>query len=526
MEMDLRAPASRVEPSGAPAGGGVTAEAAAQGPAPRDLREWLERVEATGGLRRITAEVDWDQEMSAITYLAQQRVGAPALLFENVRGYGPGHPALWNALGSSLDRIALAVGLPAGTSATALIAAYRDRMKRRLAPVTVAPAGAPIHQNVLTGDAVDVLRFPVPRHWPRDGGRYGGTCDVVITRDPDGGWLNLGTYRMMVHDRNTVGLYLSPGKDARLHLERARSRGQDLEVVACWGVPPAMFMVGSQSFPKTCSELDALGGLLGSPVELVPGVAVGLPVPARAEIALEGVIRPDANRLEGPFGEFTGYYGRPEDVAPFIEVKAVRFRDRPILTNALMADYPACEQSLFFSVIRSARIWDDLDTLGVPGIRGVYCHPAAAAGFGMTIVSLEQRYAGHAPQVLALAAQCPGGAYYSKWIVAVDEDVEPSDINQVLWAMATRCNPSEDIDILRQTWSTWLDPTQNPPEERPWGSKALINACMEHRYKEVFSPRTVLARSVYERVRARWAELGLPDAAPAVRALEEDRPAD
>jgi len=89
----------------------------------------------------------------------------------------------------------------------------------------------------------------------------------------------------------------------------------------------------------------------------------------------------------------------------------------------------------------------------------------------MTGVSLEQRYAGHAPQVLALAAQCPGGAYYSKWIIGVDEDVDPSDINQVLWAMATRCNPVEDIDILRQTWSTWLDPTQNPPEERPYGSK-------------------------------------------------------
>jgi len=104
----------------------------------------------------------------------------------------------------------------------------------------------------------------------------------------------------------------------------------------------------------------------------------------------------------------------------------------------------------------------------------------------------------------------------------VDEDVDPSDTDQVLWALATRCNPAEDIDILRQTWSTWLDPTQNPPEERPYGSKALINACKEHRYLAQFAPRTKLSRKVYERVRSRWAELGLEGPPPTLAVLEED----
>lgn len=241
-----------------------------------------------------------------------------------------------------------------------------------------------------------------------------------------------------------------------------------------------------------------------------------------AEVALEGVIRPGATRLEGPFGEFTGYYGRPEDHAFLVEVTGLYHRHRPILTNALMADYPSNEQAMLFAVARSARIWEDLERLGVPGIRGVWAHPAAAGGFGVTVVSLEQRYAGHAPQVLALAAQCPGGAYYTKWIIAVDEDVDPSDTDQVLWALATRCNPAEDIDILRQTWSTWLDPTQNPPEERPYGSKALINACKEHRYLAQFAPRTKLSRKVYERVRSRWAALGLEGPPPTLAVLEED----
>src|SRR3972149_7194084 len=134
--------------------------------------------------------------------------------------------------------------------------------------------------------------------------------------------------------------------------------------------------------------------------------AVGTPPsPARAEIVMGGVLPPGSQKLEAPFGEFTGYYGRPEDYAFLVEVKAVHYRQDPILTNALMADYPACEQSLLFAVARSARIWNDLERLGVPGIRGVYCHPAAAGGVGVTIVSLEQRYAGPAPQVLALARQ-------------------------------------------------------------------------------------------------------------------------
>ncbi|MDA2935355.1 UbiD family decarboxylase, partial [Acidobacteria bacterium AH-259-D05] len=356
---------------------------------------------------------------------------------------------------------------------------------------------------------------------PLDGGRFIGTADAVLTPDPERGHLNVGTYRMMIHDKNHVGLYLSPGKDAGLQIAHWWKRGQACEVVAAWGVEPALFMVAGMTLPKTESELPYAGGLKGTPIELVEGKATSLMLPARAEIVMEGVVYPNRTRKEGPFGEFTGYYGRPEDMAPEVEVKALHFRNQPILTAALMADYwPANECGLLYAVMRSARVWDDLDRLGIPGIKGVYAHPAAAGGFGMTVVSLEQRYAGHAPQVLALAAQCPGGAYFSKWIVAVDEDVDPIDINEVLWAMATRCNPVEDIDILRDTWSTWLDPTQNPPEERPYSSKALINACMEHRHLSDFSPRTRLDRQVYEKVISRWSEYGLDFEPPKVSTFE------
>jgi UbiD family decarboxylase len=505
---------------------------AAQGTEITDLRDWLDRVEALGDLRRITKEVDPVEEMSAITYMVGRQIGSPALLFENVKGYSGQGQALFNLLGSSNRRIAVTLGMEPDRPAMELIQEARERLSRRLPPVEVDARSAPVNEIVLRGDDIDLTRFPAPKHWPLDGGgqpgqdvgRYIGTADAVLTRDPDTGIINIGTYRMMIQGKDEVGLYLSPGKHARLDITRAWERGEGIDVAAAWGVDPLFMVVGAMGFPKNVSEYEFAGGIRNQPIEVTRGETTDLLIPARAEIVMEGRIEYKATRREGPFGEFTGYYGRPEGTCPLVKVKALHMRADPIFTNALMSDWPSCEQNGFFAIARSARIWDDLDKLGVPGIKGVYIHPAAAGGFGAVTVSLEQRYAGHAAQVAALAAQVPGGAYYTKWIITVDEDVDPSDWDQVFWAMTTRCDPEKDIDILRQTWSTWLDPTKNPPEERPWGSKALVNACREHKYLPIFSQRTVLTRSMYERVKDRWAELGLDSLGepPRLPAFQED----
>jgi 4-hydroxy-3-polyprenylbenzoate decarboxylase len=491
----------------------------------QNLREWLAHVDRMGELVRVREPVDRDEEMSAISYLVAKQQPSPAVLFERASGFEKspiGAQLLWNILGPSIRRIALTLEEPPDTPTVELIRRVKDKLKRRIVPCEVSRANAPVYENTLTGRKIDLDALPIPRHWPLDGGRYAGTGDAVITRDPDSGYLNVGTYRMMIQGKSEAGLYLSPGKDARLHITRAWQQGKAIEVAAAWGIDPVFMLVGSQTFPKNVSEYEYAGGIKGEPVPVVRGTTTDLLIPANAELVVEGIIRPNSVRSEGPFGEFPGYYGRPEAGCPLVEITAVHHRTNPILTNALMADYPSCEQSGFFSVIRSAKIWDDLDKLGIPGIHGVYSHPAAAGGFGMTIISMEQRHAGHAAQALALAAQVPGGAYYTKWIVAVDEDVDPTDMDQVIWAMASRCNPIDDIDILRNTWSTWLDPTQNPPEKRPYGSKALINACKEHRHLPVFSKRTTLRKPVYEKVAKRWKALGLPGAIPPVRAFEAE----
>src|SRR6059036_2214484 len=200
-----------------------------------------------------------------ITYMAPQELGAPALLFERIKGSPKGFRSLWNPLGSSVDRFALAIGEPAGLPVMELIHRCKTKFANPIPPVDVEGEGSPVNENHLRDDKVDIRDFPAARHWPRDGGEYIGTCDAIITRDPDGGWLNVGCYRQMVQGKDQVGLYLSPGKDARLHIERYWSRNEPCEVVCCWGIDPALFIAASQTFPKTTSELDFFGGILGGP---------------------------------------------------------------------------------------------------------------------------------------------------------------------------------------------------------------------------------------------------------------------
>jgi UbiD family decarboxylase len=484
-----------------------------------DLRDWLALVEDEGALKRLTAAVDTQEELGAITYLATRQDDAPALLFENLNGDQTGTRILTNMLGASKERYALSVGIDPRLSVAAMIEESRRVMKRRIAPTRVAKDAAPVNEVVLTGDAIDLTQFPVPQFWPGDGGRYIGTGDITFTASPDSGRINVGCYRQMLHGPRRIGLYCSPGKHGLLDREAWWARDEACEVVCAYGVDPVLFMVAAQSFGVNQSELDVAGGMMGRGVRLTEAEYVSLPIPADAEIVIEGTVRQGDVQPEGPLGEFTGYYGRERSPQPVIDVKAVHYRRQPIFTHALMAKYPSCEIGAYYAIMRSARILDDLESIGVPGVVSAYSHPAAASGWGLVVVAIEQKYAGHSAQVLSLAAQCPAAAYYTKWVIVVDEDVDPTDLNDVLWALSTRCHPSEDLDILRNTWSTGLDPSQYIPEDRPYGSKVLINACKPHRHIKQFPKATALRRSTYDRVASRWSELGFAGEAPQLRSF-------
>jgi 4-hydroxy-3-polyprenylbenzoate decarboxylase len=490
----------------------------------RDLREWLALIESAGELKRIKALVDPDEELAAVTYMATRGPAAPALLFENLERDRFDARVLANMLGSSKERYALAVGIDPSLSVGGMIDATRALMKHRMAPVTIDRQAAPVNEIVLRGEEIDVTAFPAPKFWPGDGGRYIGSGDITFTRDPESGRINVGVYRQMVHGGARIGLYCSPGKHGRLDREAWWAIGKPCEVVAAYGIDPVLFMVGAQAFGASQGELEVAGGIMGRPVELTPAELVGLPIPANAELVIEGLLHRGDEEMEGPLGEFTGYYGNERSRQPVIEVKAVHCRRSPIITAALMANYPSCEIGAWYAIMRSARILDDLQSIGVPGVVAAYSHPAAASGWGMVIVSLQQQYAGHAAQVLALTAQCPAAAYFTKWIIAVDDDVDPTDFNQVMWALSTRFHPADDIDVLRNTWSTGLDPSQYPPQARPYGSKVLVNACKPHRFLEQFPQPTRLRRATYERVAARWSELELNGPPPRLDVFHREQP--
>jgi 4-hydroxy-3-polyprenylbenzoate decarboxylase len=488
-----------------------------------DLRDWLDLVERAGYLRRIDGRVDPNEELAAVTYMATRAQDAPALLFENLEGDRFGARVLANMLGASKERYALAVGIDPGLPIADMIAATREIMKHRLAPVAIGKEAAPVNEIVLRGDEIDITALPAPRFWPGDGGAYIGTGDITFTRDPASGRINVGVYRQMVHGPRRIGLYCSPGKHGRLDREAWWAKGEPCEVVAAYGIDPVLFMVGAQAFGASQTELDVAGGIMGRPIELTAAEYVSLPIPAHAEIVIEGLLHPGDEEMEGPLGEFTGYYGNERSRQPVIEVKAVHCRRSPIVTAALMANYPSCEIGAYYAIMRSARILDDLQTIGVPGVVAAYSHPAAASGWGMVVVSLAQQYAGHVAQVLALTAQCPAAAYFTKWVIAVDDDIDPTDFNQVMWALSTRFHPAEDLDVLRNTWSTGLDPSRYPPELRPYGSKVLVDACKPHRFLAQFPQSTLLRRSTYERVAARWKELGLHGPPPRLNVFHAEK---
>ncbi len=514
MDMSVTTGAKDEQTTGTP-----EAKTMARGANSSDLDVWLEKVEAMGELKRITAEVDCDLEAATITYLVGQEK-SPALLFENIKGR-PGHKALYNMVGCNLSRFCLLIGEPLVDHPLKAVQALQKKLGRKVPPKAVPATQAVCNQNIVVGDDIDIRIFAAQRMWPLDGGMYLGTGDAVITKDPETGRINVGTYRMMIKGPREIGLYTSPGKDATIDREKWWKMGKPMPVAACYGIDPLLFLVAATSLPKTESEYDYYGGINGAPIELFTGDVTGLPIPARAEIVLEGFVYPDASFAEGPFGEFTGYYGRPGGDTPYVRIEKVRYRTNPTVNCALMADGTANECGLFWAALRSAGIWGDLQKLGVPGIRGVWSIPEAA-GWGITVVSIKQMYAGHAPQVMALAAQCTAGAYFGKYVIVVDDDIDPTNVYQVLWAMATRSRPSQSIDILRETWSTYLDPSLNPPEIRPWGSKCLINACMEYRHYKTFSKRTKLSKQAYDNVVARWQELGLSGTPPVVSVFEDE----
>ena len=303
-------------------------------------------------------------ELGGLVDLYQWDMENPALLFDHIKGFPQGHRLLANVF-TSMPRVALSLNMPVDLGRREFVAAWRQRLKE----ITPVPGRmveyGPVLENRMVGDQVDLTKFPAPLWHTHDGGRYIGVGDIVITRDPDTGWVNAGCYRVQVHDATTAGIMISPGKHGRIIREAYWSRGESCPVAVSLGHDPLLLLLGGVEVDYGVNEYDVAGGIRGEPVELINAPHTGLPVPATSEIIIEGEIPPDEAHPEGPFGEWTGYYAGGERDMPIIRIHSISYRNNPIVLGCLPGK-PPNDNTYFRSPLRAAMIWDELERLGLP----------------------------------------------------------------------------------------------------------------------------------------------------------------
>ncbi len=468
-----------------------------------DLRDFIEQCEEGGDLKRVSAEVDWDLEMSHIAKLVEEQDG-PALLFENVKD-SIGR-VMFGAY-SNTKRLARALGKPPGLSMCDL--SY-EWMKLSIGEVIRSREveTGPVFENVIEGDDVDLFKLPAPKFYEKDGGRYIGTACFMVVKDPETGEINLGTYRSQVLDRNTVGAQILKGKRGDRILQKYRKAGQKMPICVVVGCDPLLMLAGS-AMVENADEYDVVGTLRGEPVEIVKAPLTGLPIPATAEIVLEGYIDGDNPRLEGPFGEYTGYY--TEEIykqvpKPAIDVHRIYHRDDPILLAASVGR-PVNDNHMMLAFVRNATLWTELTRMGIRGIQSVYMPPEACGRF-WAIVSVKQMYPGHSNQVAAAVIASNTCTYGLKGLIIVDDDIRADDLPRVWWALATRYDPERSTQIIHRGRSTPLDPALHDKVNKFITSRIIMDATLPFEWED--KPVQVeMSSEVLDRIKARWEELGL-----------------
>jgi 3-polyprenyl-4-hydroxybenzoate decarboxylase len=447
---------------------GATADGAAD-PQPHlaydDLRQWLDEARRLGEVKQASG-LSWEQDIGTVAGVAMHDDGAPCFVFDDVPGTIAGSRVLVNFFGGKRKNMTL--GFPTGLSKLELSEGFRTSF---MGPMTRIPPkyvnDGPIFENVMTGDDIDLTRFPAPKWHAGDGGRYIGT----------------GSF----HDAKTAGFYISPGKHGRQMRDKYQARGERMPVAVVCGGDPMTFLMASSEVPYGVSEYEVVGGIRGKPVEVVNGPITGLPIPANAEIVIEGFVEPGNERVEGPFAEWTGYYASDLRPEPVLDIKAIYYRNDPILLGCV-PQRPPDEICRYRAVVRSGLLRENIQKAGVPGITAAWAHEVGNARL-LLAVAVHQRYPGHAKQAGHIAAMCHVGAYCGRYVIVVDDDVDVSNLEELVWALLTRSDPATSIDIIRNAWSTPLDP-RIEPERKAAGdltnSRAVIDACRPWHWRDQF----------------------------------------
>jgi UbiD family decarboxylase len=489
-----------------------------------DLREYLGLLERGGLLKKVAACVDWDLELGAVTRHVCNR-GGPALLFETVKDHQQTfcHRVLTNTLGTR-ERVALALGLPGETPYKEIVRVLKKRWASPLSSIVVGTG--PVKEHVLRGAEIDLFQLPVPRWHHRDGGRYALTSAVTVTRDPDTGLHNVGVYRGMLSQRNTIPMLLSMSQGWGRHLAKYQERSEDMPVAVVIGEDPAIFMSAATPITHTtCSEYEYAGALKQRPVELVKCETSDLLVPAHAEIVLEGKISADPKTFEkeGPFSEYTGYMAGETAPRHTLRVECVTYRSDPVFVGCITSRSPGrrSETQSFtcatFSAIASMYLEQT-----VPGVTAVWS-PVVRENLRVQIRKIHR---GHAQQVANAVWGAKIGNLAAKHLFVVDEDIDIFDDEAMEWALAFRVNAAMgDIVFFPGTMGSPLDPSIpfGDRDRRKYGAgrwtRVLVDATInwEHEPRPEYGGNRYppLATDVdpeqEKLVTKRWKEYGLED---------------
>jgi 4-hydroxy-3-polyprenylbenzoate decarboxylase len=269
-------------------------------------------------------------------------------------------------------------------------------------------------------------------------------------------------------------------------------------MVISMGHDPLLLLVGGSPVPPTISELDYAGAINGKPMEFVRGEATGLPIPVTSEIVVEGWLVDGETLTEGPFGESKGYYSRVKEVQT-MQIANVYYRNDPILLGSPPGK-PPYDFAYLWSVVKSAFLFDSLRLAGCPGVRDLWVHET---GRNMIVVAISQQFAGHSRQAAHLAANLRFGAPNSKYVVVVDDDINPRNLNEVAWAMCTRSDPEVDVDIVRKTFGSPEDPLRRDPSAA-YMSRAFIDACRPFGMLKSYPTVADYSRELESHVQEKW----------------------
>jgi len=428
------------------------------------------------------------------TCVIQQKLAAanryPVIRFDRVNGSDL--PLASNLFGS-YELLGLALGVDPHEPKSAILRRFMEREQNPMPTETIANRDAPVKQKILKDGDIDLGTLPIVHHAEKDSGKY-ITVGVMVVRDPDTGVLNAGMYRHEIKGRTTLGCMFNPAHHAGYIYRRYKELNRPMEAVIFLGHHPAALIGALSEGPMDASEYEVMGGLLGEPLQVVDGETVGIPVPAFAEIAIEGFLDPANETSDGPFAEFTGYYGPAKDPVGLMNVTAITMRDDAIYHDL---DPAHQEHNLAGALTLESTVYDSVRHL-VPSVTAVYMPVSGSCRFTV-YVSIRKRVPGEGKSAgMAALTANPN----IKMAIVVDDDIDIYNEQQVLWAIGTNFEADRDFAMIPGAMGSHLNPAaygEVRTQSGPMNTKVIIDATRPATLP--FETRIVPPKDVWERIR-------------------------